>query len=237
MKQKDDLTIEFVEKLVDRILEGKYKIGESIPSLRQLAEEFGCSRSVINVGIARLESQGYLTIQKRQKTIVNDFVSKGSLNVIKDMALSRNQYYREKASVDILNARKLIELEAIKCAARVAQKSDISRLERIIAEETALINAGVKDYNTIARKDFELHYQIIKMSNNIVYLSVMNSFKEMAHEMTKVFYKKRVDLFPYYVEKHKEILFAIRLNDELKAKGLLKEILEHGEDAYIKLEN
>ncbi|MFW5780877.1 MAG: winged helix-turn-helix domain-containing protein, partial [Bacillota bacterium] len=77
--QKEDLTKNFVKTIKQRILNGEYKAGDNFPPLRKLAEDFNCSRSVINVGIARLEAQGYLAIQKRQKTVVKDFINRASL--------------------------------------------------------------------------------------------------------------------------------------------------------------
>lgn len=228
--RKEDLTQHFIDSVKSRIFDQTYLVGDSLPPLRQLAEEFGCSRSVINVGIARLASEGYLVIHKRKKTLINNFVERASLSVLKDMAFSVNEQYRKKAVKDILEARKLIEVAAVRQAAQ--RRADTTELDIIIAEEEDMISRGERDHEVIAEKDFEAHFKLIELSSNTVYYAVMNAFVVLAIKMTKLFYKSRVDLFGGYVEKHKQISAAIKSGDADLAAALHQEILEHGEQAY-----
>ena len=141
---KENLTKKFVHTIKQRILNGEYKIGDSFPPLRKLAQEFECSRSVINVGIARLEEQGYLLVQKRQKTITNDFINRGSLDTVKDMALCQNCKLRKKRQ-DILEARLLIELKSVKTPQPTRR---IEELFEVIEREEKLVKENSKDYTT-----------------------------------------------------------------------------------------
>lgn len=232
----NDLTLEFTNAIKQRILKEEYKIGESIPTHRELALEFAVSRSVVNVGIAKLEAQGYLTIRKRQSTIVNNYLIKGSLDVIKDMTLCDNKELRNKAIGDILSARLLVETESAKCAAENANQDYINELESIIEQEKQYITNGIKDYKLLADIDLKFHKQIIKMSENTVYILLMNVMEDMAREMTRAFYKEDAAYFEKYVEAHEKIAQAIREKEKKKAIVLLKEILLHGEKLY-KLHN
>lgn len=231
--RKEDLTQHFIDSVKTRIFEQTYLVGDSLPPLRQLAEEFGCSRSVINVGIARLASEGYLVIHKRKKTIINNFVGKASLAVLKDMAFSVNAQYRHKAVADILEARKLIEVAAVRQASELG--AETRELDGIIEQEEALIKSGERDHNIIAQKDFDFHFKLIELSSNAVYYAVMSVFSRLALQMTQLFYNSRVDLFSGYVEKHKQISAAIKSGDAELAAALHREILVHGEQAYNKL--
>lgn len=228
--RKEDLTQHFIDSVKQRIFDQMYIIGGSLPPLRQLAQEFGCSRSVINVGIARLASEGYLVIHKRQRTIINNFMERASLAVLKDMAFSENAAYRQKAVTDILAARKLIEVEAVRLAA--GRRAPTKALEDIIAQELLLIQKGDIDYKIIAQKDFEFHFGLIELSSNAVYYSVMSVFSALAQDMTQNFYRGRADLFTTYVDKHGQIAAAIKKGDAPLAVALLEEILQHGERAY-----
>lgn len=229
---KENLTTKFTEDIKQKIFSGEYKVGQSIPPLRQLAQEYGFSRSVVNVGIARLETQGYLKVLKRQKITVNDFLSKGSLDVIRDMAFCNNRELKERATYYILSARKLIELESVRCAAEKHNSDEIIKLEKIIAKEQELVVESSENYAEIAEIDYRFHDHIIKLSGNSVYIAVMNVFKSTALKMTKQFYTKNNNVFSYYVEKHKQIAEAIKNHDADKAIKILQEILEHGERAY-----
>ncbi len=231
--KKDDLTQRFIDSVKTKIFDQTYHIGDSLPPLRQLAEEFGCSRSVINVGIARLASEGYLVIHKRKKTTINNFIDKSSLDVLKDMAFCVNTRYRKKAVKDILEARKLIEVASVKLIAE--KNADTKELDDIINKEEALIKSKEKDWTIIAKTDFEFHFKLIELSSNSVYYAVMSSFSKIASQMTELFYKNNIDLFSRYVKKHKQISSAIKNGDANLAAALHQEILVHGEQAYNKL--
>jgi GntR family transcriptional repressor for pyruvate dehydrogenase complex len=232
---KSDLTKKYEEILKKRIIEGYYQIGESIPPLRSLAQELNCSRSVVNVVVAKLAAQGYLEIQKRQKTIVNDFLNKGSLSIIRDIFFNNNPDLKMDTVQSILDARKLIEVEAVSLACLHSKEEEILELERIIEKEMTLIKEEVINFKLIAENDFSFHNQIIKMSNNVLYILIMNSIKDIALEMTKFFYKTQTGFFQKYVETHQIIAQAIRMKDQKTAANKLDEILEHGEKIFIKL--
>ena len=58
----------FVQQLEDLILSGKLKIGEKLPTERQLAESMQVSRSVVNNGLSDLEKKGFLVVKPRSGT-------------------------------------------------------------------------------------------------------------------------------------------------------------------------
>ncbi|MDD3999820.1 MAG: GntR family transcriptional regulator [Bacilli bacterium] len=233
--KKDDLTSKYENIIKNRIIEGYYKVGETIPSLRSLAEELECSRSVINVVIAKLATQGYLQIQRRQKTFVNDFLRKGSLNIIPDIFFSNNHYLKQQVSQSMLAARKLIEVESVELASQNYQEKELMTLEGIINSELNLIKEGVINFKTIAENDFNFHYQLIKMSNNYLYVLIMNTIKDLVLAMTEYFYQHEIASFQIYVTCHQEIAFEIKNKDGKAASKILKGILEHGEKLFIKL--
>lgn len=232
MKDKD-LTSKYEQIIKKRIIDGYYKYGEKIPTLRELASELKCSRSVINVVIAKIAAQGYLNIQKRQKTVVNDFLSSGSLNIIRDIIYSENGELKRAVLSSMLAARKLIEVESVRLASKNSQAEDIMTLEEIINREYALIEEGVINFNIVAENDFKFHNQIIQMSGNTLYRIFMNSMKDVALDMTKLFYEHNFGTFKEYVACHRVILEAIKKQDEDEAAAILAKILEHGEKLFI----
>lgn len=230
-----DLTSQYETIIKERIINGDYRIGEKIPPLRDLATELNCSRSVINVVIARLAAQGYLFIQKRQKTVVSDFMTTGSLNIIQDIIFGKNKDLKYQASKSVLAARKLIEVESVKQACIICNEDEIVMLEKIINAELKLIEEGVTNFSVIAENDFSFHNQIIRMSGNVLYRIIMNSIKDVALNMTKYFYESKSNFFGKYVACHQQILQAVKNKDQDEAAAVLTEILEHGEKLYIDL--
>lgn len=228
--RKEDFTQQFVTTIKQKIFQQFYKIGDTLPSHRQLAEDFGFSRSVINVGIARLVSEGYLTVQARQKTLVNNFMKAPSLIMLRDITFFPDTPYKKKIISDILLARKLVELESVRLAAELGAST--MQLNNIISMEKEILKKGNLDYKMVAQYDFAFHNHLIEMSQNAVYASLMNVFGQLASEMTENFYKNRIDLFDYYVQAHQKIEQEIKNKQADNAVAILKEILEHGESAY-----
>ena len=72
----------FVQQLEDLILSGKLKIGEKLPTERQLAESMQVSRSVVNNGLSDLEKKGFLVVKPRSGTYVEDYRKNGTLDTL-----------------------------------------------------------------------------------------------------------------------------------------------------------
>ena len=63
----------FVKELENKILSGELKVGDKLPSERELASSMQVSRAVVNAGIAELEQKGFLIIKPRIGTFVENF--------------------------------------------------------------------------------------------------------------------------------------------------------------------
>ena len=71
-----------MDQLLEMILRGDLKIGDKLPSERQLAEMTKVSRSVVNSGIVELEECGFLTVKPRSGTYVADYRKAGNLDTL-----------------------------------------------------------------------------------------------------------------------------------------------------------
>ena len=50
----------FVQAIEDKILSGELKVGERLPSARQLCSDMGVSLTVVNAGMSELASKGFM---------------------------------------------------------------------------------------------------------------------------------------------------------------------------------
>ena len=76
------LTDEVIKKLKYDILSGRYKKGERLPTLREMADSFGVSRSVINAVVVDMETSGYIRIVPTKWIEVADWESEGNLSIL-----------------------------------------------------------------------------------------------------------------------------------------------------------
>lgn len=72
----------FVKELENKILSGELKVGDKLPSERELASSMQVSRAVVNAGIAELEQKGFLIIKPRIGTFVENFYKNGTLEIL-----------------------------------------------------------------------------------------------------------------------------------------------------------
>ena len=68
----------FIRKMQEMIISGELAVNERIPPERELAQELGISRTVVNAGIAVLVNQGFLQVRPRQGTFVADYKKEAS---------------------------------------------------------------------------------------------------------------------------------------------------------------
>ena len=59
-----------VQKIEDQILTGKLRVGDALPSERQLQEETHISKTMIHAALVELEQKGFLEITPRRGAVV-----------------------------------------------------------------------------------------------------------------------------------------------------------------------
>lgn len=79
------LTELFVADIEGKILSGELKIGEKLPSERELAEQMKISRAVVNSGIWEMEQKGFLLVRPRIGTFVQDYRKNGTFRTLESI--------------------------------------------------------------------------------------------------------------------------------------------------------
>lgn len=72
----------FVQKLQSMILSGELPMGQKLPSERELCQQMGVSRAVVNGGITELARQGFLEVRPRQGAFVADYRRNGNMETL-----------------------------------------------------------------------------------------------------------------------------------------------------------
>ena len=218
---KKSLTETIIEELKISILSGEYKSGEKLPTLRELAELYNVSRSVINAVVVDLETNGYIKIVPTKWIEVADWENEGNLSILSDLV----QYgmLNVKQLTDLLEARKYLELECVRKAAVNATKEQLGRLRALIIEEET-----EDDPKKRSRYDLQFHYAICKLSGNMVYGYVMKAFEASSIPLIEQFYSDH-EVYSFVLETHQRIAEAIQEKNVSKAEEQMRLLLEHGE--------
>lgn len=220
-KKMLSLTQEFVKEIERRILTGQWAIGEKIPPVRELAEEFHVSRSVINAGIAELCSNGYLTTVPRKYICVSDWRRMGNFALLS--GLIDNGLYDENFYDDLFEGRMTIGKAIAGKAAMARTAEDLAEIEKIIERERHCVTPMDS-----AEADKEFHHAIASASHNIVYSVILNSFNTVSDKLMLEFYEKEIDR-DFVLGMHEKICEAIKSGDIAGAEENMAILLDHGE--------
>ena len=152
---KRSVSEEIVRQIKEMIGQGTLRPGDRLPAERALAEKFGVSRTTVREAIKVLAETGNLESRQGAGTFVREIVRPDS--VVADM------FSRSKPDVrDVFETRKMIEPEIAAIASGNALPDDIDRLEAILHEQEAAINAG----RSGADCDQQFHELLAEMSGN-----------------------------------------------------------------------
>ncbi len=222
----DSLKDVFVERFEELILSGKISIGQKLPSERELALQLGVSRPVVHEGLVDLESKGLVTMKSRVGTVVNDYRREGSLTLLNSL-VNYHQGRLERHIFDsMLQMRNLYELETARLAAVNRDDSHIEEFREILQQEQKAPRADIEN---IVMLDFRVHHLVALASGNVIYPLLMNSFREVYTNLTAQFFSEEavVDVVFAY---HLQLFEAIRDKNPAEAEGVMKKIIDHGEE-------
>ena len=215
------LTEEVIRKLKYQILSGQYEPGEHLPTLREMADIFEVSRSVINAVVVDLETNGYIRIVPTKWIEVADWETEGNLSILND--LIEFDLIRREQLESLLHSRLFVELECVRLACENASREGIAKLKALVIEETAETRPDKR-----AGYDIRFHTLIGQLSGNFIYGMMINSFSNSSLRLIEKFYGDD-EVLSYVADKHECICRAIENKDENLAVSQMRELLEHGE--------
>ncbi|HAP44535.1 MAG: hypothetical protein A2087_14865 [Spirochaetes bacterium GWD1_61_31] len=217
---------EFISRFETLILSGQFKVGERVPSERDLGVMFGVSRPVVHEGMRTLESRGLVTIESRKGVRINDYRRQGSIELL----LSIFNYSGGKLAPTlfdgILAIRVLFEVETAGLAARHRTDQHIAELEQILERE----QTGT-DWTpaALSQLDYDFHIEIAIASGNEIYPLLINSFRKIYMAILVEFYHDTSSL-KHIFDVHRQMVTAIINRDEVGARAGMTDLLTFGED-------
>ena len=164
-------TRETVEKaLIDGLLKGEPLPGSHLQSERDLALRFAVSRTTVREALLKMQNSGWISVQQRHATVVNDFWSRGDWRLLSSITRNTEPFPLDLAS-DLLELR----TQFAPHYARKAVENDAAKL-------TGCLNLAHKLRNglsSLVKFDWELHLTMAVLSGNKIYPLILNSFADL----------------------------------------------------------
>jgi GntR family transcriptional regulator, transcriptional repressor for pyruvate dehydrogenase complex len=160
------LSEKIIAQISDALVSGALKPGDRLPPERELAEQFGVSRTVIRDAVKTLAGRGILHV----KHGAGIFVTTSEENAIGRLeALSDILPLQGVSLRDLFEIRKVLEAEGAEWAARRRNDYHLKRLRGIL--EDAYRNS--ENIEVLSERDAQFHVAIAEASQNLVLVRVM----------------------------------------------------------------
>jgi GntR family transcriptional repressor for pyruvate dehydrogenase complex len=183
------------QALCDAILSGSYGPGESLPTQRQLAADFGVNLAPVREAIKRLEQLRVLEVRQGDAMRVRDWRSHGGLDMVGHVIFGA-------AGLDRATLHAVME-------ARQAMLADVARLaasRRTDAQSQRLLGLasrleGAEDSKAAQALDFAFFTELIGAAGNVMYMLIMNTLRDLyfAHaELFIAMFEDQRELAPLY---------------------------------------
>jgi GntR family transcriptional repressor for pyruvate dehydrogenase complex len=217
-----------VEALERLVISGAYRVGEALPPERDLAKRLGVSRPVVHEAMVELASKGFVLVEPRRGSRVNDFYRGGTLAIFESL-IGHGGDISGEALADVLALRALIEIETARLAAERGGGEELPELRAILAEEIDLARNETVAESVLeaAALDFRFHFLVAGASGNRVYPLVINTFRPVYRILSERFYVALPDRAEVQAF-HARLVDAIEARDIGGAAAAMARMLEHG---------
>ena len=223
-----------IERTIENaIREKKLTVGSKLPTEREMCESFGVSRTALREALRRLSARGLISIHKGSGMYVSEIKIE---DAIKTLDLYYDLKFDKNLFSQIIEVRYIFEPEIAKLAAINRTNKDLDELAGNLKrfEECDPDNTQLE-----ADLDNHFHLTITKATLNPIVQITMEPIYSLLPRMRNYIYGNIEGEKANTLKFHREILDAIRKQDEERAYVIMKDHLERTRviyDKHMKLE-
>lgn len=171
-----------VQKIEEQILTGKLRVGDSLPSERQLQEETHISKTMIHAALVELEQKGFLEITPRRGAIVANYEETGTMETLSARIRLNGGNMTAAQARSFMEARIAIEGAALRRLAERRTQEDLDYLEAILSQADSILEKDRPDDGALAEVLFRFHRGICLRSGNEFFPLLLNEFRPIIME-------------------------------------------------------
>ena len=192
-----------MEAIIGAIENGQIKVGEELPSERDMAESLGVGRGSLRECLSVLEFLGAIEGQGYRKKLIRD------ADYIREMTSWINGISQASAVESLIDYRRVLEVGIAEMASQRATEQDLAAMLDAIKKS----EASPEQYHY----DIEFHNALARASHNAMLAHTIHLINNLIAEVRIRFWEK-----PDYLEKvlrsHYGIYEAVKSRDSIKAR-------------------
>jgi GntR family transcriptional repressor for pyruvate dehydrogenase complex len=207
--RSERLYTKIVDQIQRRILAGELKVGDTLPSERELAEQFQVSRTAVREAVKTLSEKGLVEVYAGRGT----FITNGTNKAVRSSLGMMMKIGQADGTRDLVEVREIFEPEIAGLAAVRAGKESIAAMQRAFE----IMDQALNDAETFIEADLDFHLSLAEASQNAIILALIDFIVDLLREQrTRIFF---VEGGPQRGQMHhKRILEAVVQHDPAAAR-------------------
>jgi DNA-binding FadR family transcriptional regulator len=209
-------------QLLGMIRSGTWKLGDSLPSEKELAESLSVGRSTVREALQNLVALNVVEVSAGHRTVVK---SPTPAELFRTDVIGF--LINDTLAAEMLEARVMIEPDCVRLAAERATEKDLAAIEQLLQEHELLHNQDkpVSEYGA------RFHIQLAEASHNRVAASFMSSILHIMKERGR-----RIDSVPNArrkeIDDHRAIFELVKAHKGQEAATAMRDHILEWSNTY-----
>ncbi len=216
-----------VSQVREMIISGTLKKGDRLPSERDLANQFGVSRTAVREAIKSLSEIGLVDIMVGRGTFVANNTADRIVESV-DLLLNVEQVKME----DLHYARNVLEMPIARLAARNCTDENIKQLSSLLDQ----MESNQKHTKKFIDADTEFHVELARATGNSAFVVLIQAIIQIL-KRERTYSLNFQDQTTVALEHHKEILELVKQKDEKGAEKAMKSHLDDVQHVLISIKD
>ena len=163
--------VDIVRLLADLITDNGLAAGDRLPSIRELAGQFGAKAGTVRDALLTAQARGLVKIVPRVGAIVQGEAESEDVGGVAASSFGKAMGQPDQNLFHVLETREALELTMVARAAERRELSELFRLRRILSDMAEIpLEDESPEY---AQLDVEFHLEIGRLSGNTVMTSLL----------------------------------------------------------------
>jgi GntR family transcriptional regulator, transcriptional repressor for pyruvate dehydrogenase complex len=215
--QTSRLYEQIVQQIEGSILAGTLKPGDQLPAERDLAQQFGVSRTAVREAVKTLREKGLVEAYHGRGTFIRD----GTAQAIRQSLGLITRIGQPEGTFHLAEVREILEPEIAALAAARVEEQHVSTMR----EAYAAMDRSRQDPDAFIEADLDFHLSLAEAAGNPLILSLLDSIVGLLREQRmRIFH---TDGGPERGQfHHKRILEAVECRDPERARAAMRAHLQ-----------